>query len=151
MATLAKNKRAHFDYDLLDQYEGGLILTGPEVKAAKKGDVRLTGAYLTLRNGELYVRNMHIGRYAPAGPQEDYDPTRDRKVLVHRRELRIITEKKQAQGLTIVPVSVYTKGDFVKLGFAIARGKRKHEKRDAIKKRDLDRRAQEEMKKTRYA
>jgi len=151
MSTLAANKRARFDYDLIEEYEGGLKLRGAEVKSARKGNVRLQGAYLMIQNNELWVRNMHIGRYQPAGAQEDYDPTRDRKVLVHRKELRGLVEKKHAQGLTLVPLKVYTKGDLIKISFAVARGKRNHEKRDAIKKRDIDKRMKEEMKKTRYA
>ncbi|MBT4857508.1 SsrA-binding protein SmpB [Candidatus Uhrbacteria bacterium] len=151
MPTLATNKYARSDYDLVQQFEGGLALTGAEVKAAKKGNLHLRGSFMRVRGGELWLKNTHIGHYAPAGPSDDYDPIRERKVLVHKKELRILTDKTHAQGLTIVPIRVYTKGALVKVGFALARGKRKHEKRDALKKRDLDRQAREEMKKTRFA
>lgn len=151
MPNLAVNKHAKSDYELLETIEGGLVLSGAEVKAAKLGNMKLQGAFLTVERGELWLKNAHIGRYKPAGVQEDYDPTRQRKVLVHKKELRKITQKKQSEGLTIVPIRVYTKGGLVKLEFAIARGKKKYEKRESIKKRDVERRMKEEMKKTRFA
>tara|TARA_B100001123_G_C14675425_1_gene775226 strand:- start:78 stop:521 length:444 start_codon:yes stop_codon:yes gene_type:complete len=146
MPTLARNKKASFDYDFVKEIEGGLVLTGAEVKAVRQGHIQLKGSYLTVQNGELYLKNAYIAKYAPAGSQEGYDPYRIRKVLVHRKELAIIAEKKSSEGLTIVPVSVYTKGNFIKLGFAIARGKKKHEKRDSIKKRDIERQMRTAMK-----
>jgi SsrA-binding protein len=151
MPTLALNKRARFDYELIEHYEGGLALTGAEVKAAKKGSIDMKGAFLSIVRNELWVKNLYIGKYAPAGKQEGYREKRDRKVLVHRREIKTLLGKKKAQGLTIVPIRVYMKGNLVKLEFAVARGKRKYEKRADIKKRDLDRHAREEMKKTRFA
>lgn len=151
MPTLATNKRAKFDYDLVHEFEGGLMLTGAEVKSAKKGNLSLQGAFLTIRKGELFLRNAHIGKYAPAGEQKDYDPTRDRKVLVHKSEIKKMIGKKDSEGLTIVPIRVYTKRALVKISFALARGKRKYEKRDSIKKKDVERRMKEEMKKTRFS
>ncbi|EKD47322.1 MAG: SsrA RNA (tmRNA)-binding protein [uncultured bacterium] len=150
MPTLATNKRARFDYDLLEEFEGGLVLTGAEVKSAKKGNMSLQGTYISLRDKGVWLRNAHIGAYAPAGEQEEYNPTRDRKVLVHKSEIKKMLGKKSSEGLTIVPIRVYTKGALVKLSFALARGKRKHEKRDAIKKRDIEKQSREEMKKTRF-
>jgi len=105
---------------------------------------------MRVEGGELWLKNMHIGHYAPAGPSDEYNPTRGRKVLIHKKELVHLSEKQHAQGLTIVPIRVYTKGTLVKVGFALARGKKKHEKRETIKKRDLDRQAREEMKKQRF-
>ncbi|PIQ67838.1 SsrA-binding protein [Candidatus Uhrbacteria bacterium CG_4_10_14_0_2_um_filter_41_7] len=146
MGTLAKNRKAHFNYELLENFEGGLVLSGAEVKAAKRGHINMKGAFLSIVNNELWLKNMHIGKFAPAGKQEDYVPTQNRKVLVKRREIKSLTGKADQKGLTIVPISVYTKGDLVKLGFALAKGKKNHEKRDAIKKRDISRHIQEEMK-----
>ena len=151
MPTLATSKRARFDYDLIHEFEGGLVLSGAETKAAKKGNMNLQGAFLTIKKNELWLRNAHIGKYAPAGEQKDYDPTQDRKVLVHKAEIKKMVGKKHSEGLTIVPIRVYTKGALVKISFALARGKRKHEKRDSIKKRDVEKRMREEMKKTRFA
>jgi len=151
MPTLATNKRARFDYDFIHEFEGGLMLTGAETKAAKKGNMNLQGAFLTIRKNEVWLRNAHIGKYAPAGEQKDYDTTQDRKVLVHKAEIKKMVGKKNSEGLTIVPIRVYTKGSLVKIAFALARGKRKYEKRDSIKKRDIDRRIREETKKARFA
>lgn len=150
MANLAVNRKASFSYEFLERFEGGLALTGAEVKAAKKGSIDMKGSYLSIENAELWVKNMHIGKYAAAGPQPNYDPLRTRKVLVHRKELKHLQGKSQADGLTIVPLRVYTKGDLVKIEFALARGKKNYEKRDSIKKRDVERRMKEEMKKTRF-
>ncbi|MBU0614288.1 SsrA-binding protein SmpB [Patescibacteria group bacterium] len=150
MATLSVNKKARFNYELLQKYEAGLVLTGAEVKSAKKGDVSMMGSYLTIRGQELFLRNMHIGKYAPAGEQSAYDPIRDRKVLVHKSELNSLIGKKHAEGLTFVPIRVYTKGGLVKLEFAVARGKKKYEKRETKKKQDEERHMKETMKKARF-
>jgi SsrA-binding protein len=139
MSTLAINKRATFDYDILEKFEGGLVLTGAEVKAAKGGHVQLKGAFVEVRGGELWLKNAHISKYAPAGAQEKYDPNRNRKVLVRRRELNRLMGKANTEGLTLIPIRVYIRGSLVKLEFALARGKKKYEKREAIKKRDVQR------------
>ncbi len=147
MSTLAVNKKAKFDYEILDTHEAGLVLTGPEVKSVKAGQVQLKGAFLHIKNGELWLKNAFIAKYKPAASyQEDYDAQRDRKVLVHKRELKRLIGKKQAEGLTIVPLSIYTKGNLIKLQFAVARGKKKYEKRETIKKRDVDRQLRARMK-----
>lgn len=150
MPTLAVNKKAKFDYDLIEEFEGGLALEGAEVKAAKAGNIQLKGSFLSISNGELWIKNMHIGKYSPAGKQEEYDATRDRRVLCRKSEIKKLVGKKQAEGLTIVPIRVYTKGDLVKLGFAIAKGKKKYEKRESIKKRDVEKQIREDIKKTRH-
>lgn len=146
MATLAVNKRARFDYDLLEEMEGGLKLTGPEVKSVRAGHVQFKGAFLHVFRGELWLKNLFISPYAPSGTREEYDPGRDRKVLVKKRELVRLAAKSHADGLTLVPISLYTRGSFLKLGFALARGKKQYEKRDAIKKREVTRELRERMK-----
>lgn len=139
MSSLAYNKRAKFDYDLLETFEGGLVLTGPEVKSVKAGHVQFKGAFLDIKRGELWLKNAFVSKYGPAGPQLTYVPDRDRKVLVHKRELKRLIGKRKAEGLTLIPVSLYTKNNVVKLEFAIAKGKKVHEKRESIKKREVDR------------
>ncbi len=151
MSTLSVNKRARYDYELLDKYEAGLVLEGAEVKAAKKGSIDMKAAFLSVDKGELWIKNMHIGKYAPAGAQEDYNPTRDRKLLVHKSEIKNLIGKKHAEGLTLVPIRVYTKGGLLKLEFAVARGKRKYEKRASIKKRDVEKHMREAIKKARFS
>ena len=145
MPVLATNARATHDFLLLEKFEGGLVLTGAEVKSAKAGSINLKGSFLHVRNNELYIVGMHIGVYAPSGKSETYKPTRDRKVLVHKKEIDKLRSKSQTERLTIVPVSVYTAKNLVKLSFALARGKKQFEKRDAIKKRDVEREVQQRL------
>lgn len=146
MPTLATNKKAFHDYEFLEKLEGGLKLTGPEVKSVKAGHIQLQGSFLFLKNGELYLKGATISKYGPAGLQPGYDPIRDRKVLVHRRELNRLIGKTHEQGLTLVPISVYTRASLIKLEFALARGKKQYEKREAIKKRDVERELRTRMK-----
>lgn len=146
MKLLSLNKRAKFDYDLQEKFEAGLVLTGPEVKSAKAGSVQLKGAFLDVRGGQLWLKNAHISKYAPAASaQKEYDPARDRKVLVHKREIKRLIGKRKVEGLTLVPVCLYLKHNLVKLEFSIGKGKKQFEKRDAIKKRDVDRQIRERM------
>ncbi|MBI4437452.1 SsrA-binding protein SmpB [Candidatus Uhrbacteria bacterium] len=146
MPTLAVNKTARFDYEILETLEGGLALTGAEVKSIKAGHVQLKGAFLDMREGELWLKNAFVSAYKPAGVREEYDPSRNRKVLVHKRELNRLVGKRHAEGLTLIPLSLYTKGGLVKLSFAVARGKKHFEKREAIKKRDVQRQIREKLK-----
>lgn len=144
MPSLATNKKAGFDFDLQEEFEAGLVLLGWEVKSAKAGHVQLKGSFLHIHNGELWLKNAFISPYKPAGNQE-VKSDRDRKVLVHKRELKRLVGKKLTEGLTLVPLRIYTKGNLVKLVFAVAKGKKKYEKREAIKKRDVDRQMKEHL------
>lgn len=146
MPKLALNKRARFDYELLETFEGGLGLSGAEVKSMKLGQTQLKGAFISVQKGELWLKNAYVAPYKPAGNVGEYDPYQDRKILVHKRELKRLVGKSEQAGLTIVPISLYTKGRLVKIEFALARGKKKFEKRDTIKKREIDRQLQEKLK-----
>lgn len=146
MPEFATNKKARHAFELLEEFEGGLQLTGAEVKSVRAGNVSLTGSFLTLQRGELILKHAHIGHYAPAGATQPENTRLDRKVLVHRRELRRLQAKHEAERLTIVPISLYSSRGFVKLGFALAKGKKQHEKRETLKKRDLDREIRARMK-----
>jgi len=139
MPSLAINVKAKHDYEILEKFEAGIVLSGAEVKAAKKGSINLKGAFVTFKGDEAFITNMHIGKYAPAGRDDDYDPTRARKLLLSKKELNMLRGKQQTERLTIVPLSLYTLRNLVKVEIALARGKRAFEKRDTIKKRDLDR------------
>ncbi len=144
MATLAVNKRARFDYDISDKFEAGIVLLGYEVKSIKTGHISLKGSFVTLKknkkgNTEFFLVNAHIPLYEKATTIESYNPTRQRKLLLHKKEINRLIGKKQEQGLTFIPLKVYTTRGFVKLGFGIGRGKKKYDKRNAIKKRDTDR------------
>lgn len=139
MSVLAVNKRAHFEYEILQKYEAGLSLVGHEVKSAKSGNVQLKGAYVAISKGQPTIINMHIGAYPKAGPLPSYNPTRTRQLLLNKREINQLIGKKQELGLTLVPLRVYTKHNRVKLEFGIGRGKKKFDKREDIKKRDVKR------------
>lgn len=145
MPTFAQNPRARFDYDILKTYEAGIVLTGQEVKAVRGGNVSLKGAYATLHGEELWLLNAHIGAYKKAGPLKDYEPTRSRKLLLHNREIKELIGKVQSQGLTLVPLSLYTRGRRLKVELGVARGRKKYEKREVIKKRAADREIRERL------
>jgi len=151
MPTLAVNKRAGFDYEVLDKYEAGLVLAGFEVKAIRAGNVNLKAAYVTFRSDKAglpvpYLTNAHISLYKYASTVKDYDPTRPRKILLKAKEVKHLMGKSKEQGLTIVPLSIYTKSRFLKLEFALARGKKKYDKREDLKKKDLEREGRAMMK-----
>jgi SsrA-binding protein len=138
MTMYAINKRATFDYELLEKSEGGLVLSGYEVKSIKTGRVSLKGAFVTIKNGELYLTNAHIPAYQEKNVPQTYDPYRSRKVLIHKRELNSMIGKIKQKGLTLVPIKVYSKGRLIKLEFAVGKGKRKIDKREDIKKREAN-------------
>lgn len=143
MSTLAHNRRASFDFELLENYEAGLVLSGQEAKSAKSGQVNLNGAYVSLKteNGKLnaYLQGAHIAPYKFAGNLTDYEPTKERKLLLNKKELNRLNGKLREKGLTLIPLKMYTKRSFVKLEFALAKGKKKFDKRESIKKREVDR------------
>ncbi|MDA1038267.1 MAG: SsrA-binding protein SmpB [bacterium] len=137
--NLAVNKRATFDYDLVEKFEAGIVLTGAETKSAKAGHVQLKGAYVSLNADKAVLRSAYIAPYKPANQPEGYDPYHDRGLLLHKRELTRLVGKMKEAGLTLVPIRVYISRRLVKVEIALARGKKQFEKRAAIKKRDVDR------------
>ena len=132
--SLTENKKAFFDYEILEKLEAGLVLTGPEVKSAKAGHMNLKGSYVTFHGGDALLTNAHISAYQPAGKNPDYDPTRSRRLLLKKKEIDYLRSKSQEKGLTIVPLKVYTKNRFVKVEVGVARGKKQFDKRESIKK-----------------
>lgn len=145
MPTLAINKRANYDYEILEKYEAGLVLLGHEVKSIKTGHISLKGAFVVVKSArgkelpELHLINAHIPLYKHAGTVKKYDPYRSRKLLLKKNEIRHLIGKKQEQGLTLAPIKIYTKHSFIKLEFGIGKGKKKYDKREAIKKRETER------------
>ena len=139
MPVLADNKKAKFDYEIMENYEAGLVLSGQEVKSARDGQMSLKGAFVTFHNGQAFILGSHISKYKPAGPLPEYDPDRSRRLLLRKKEIRYLQGKAQEQGLTIVPLKVYTKNRFIKVEVAVARGRHKYDKREVLKKKDLDR------------
>lgn len=147
MPTLAVNKKAKFDYEILETLEAGLVLSGQEVKSARQGQISLKGAYITInKNQEAYLINASISPYKMAGTLPDYDPTRSRKLLLKRKEIEYLARKLQQQGLTLVALSLYTKNRKIKLEIGLAKGKKKVDKRQDIKDRDTKRDIQRLMK-----
>lgn len=141
---LALNKKAGFDYEFLESFEAGLLLFGHEVKAIRSGQANLKGAYISFKNDEkgkmaAYLVSCHIALYKFTGEINDYNPDRDRKLLLNKKELDYLFSKGQEKGLTIIPLKLYTKGSFIKLEIVVARGKKAYDKRESIKKRDEDR------------
>jgi len=146
MPSLADNKKARFDYEILETLEAGLELTGQEVKSAKAGQVSLAGTFVTFHGNEAFVTNMHISPYKPAGPLPEYEPTRPRRLLLRKKEIDYLRGKALERGLTIIPLKVYTKNRFVKMEIAAARGKKHFDKRETLKKRDIERETRRAMK-----
>jgi len=144
--SLAQNKKAFFDYEILETLEAGLILTGQEVKSAKNGSLNLKGAFVTFHNSNAYLTNCHISPYPFAGKLPDYSPTQSRRLLLHKKQVKYLQGKSLEKGLTILPIEVYTKSRFVKVKIAVARGKHQYDKREAIKKRDAKRELQRALK-----
>ena len=139
---IARNKKAKFNYQLLDRFEAGISLKGEEVKVIKAGGVNLTNSYVKLMHGEAYL----VGTNLSLSPGSKLNPGRTRKLLLHKRELIEIETKSKAKKLTIVPIKLYTKGRKIKLELALAKSKRKFDKRQTLKKKDIKRDIERELK-----
>jgi SsrA-binding protein len=136
--NIAVNRQASYEYSLLERYEAGLVLTGTEIKSVRQGRVSLQGAYAAANDGELWLHNCHIAPYE-AGGVWNQEPTRPRKLLLHKDEIRELAEAAETKRLTIVPLRLYTKNGRAKVELALARGKRQYDRREAIAKRDAER------------
>jgi len=137
--SLIENKKARLNYEVLEEFEAGLELLGSEVKSLRGGHGKLDGAHIIVRGGEAYIVGMSVPAYQPANTPADYDEARSRKLLLTKKELETLANFEGQKGLTIVPLSVYNKGDKLKLRIAAARGKKAFDKRDVLKKRDTER------------
>ncbi|HKG93453.1 MAG TPA: SsrA-binding protein SmpB [Gemmatimonadaceae bacterium] len=135
---IARNKRARHDYHILETWEAGLVLTGTEVKALRDGKANLADAYGVVKDGEVFLLNMHVSPYEK-GNQFNHEPTRTRKLLLHRREIRRLIGAVEREGLTLVPLDLYFKNGVAKLSIALAKGKKLHDKRDDARRRDDER------------
>ena len=142
---VAVNRKAGHDYHLTDRFEAGLVLQGTEVKAAREGRVNLKDSYAAEKNGELYLMQCHISPYSHAF-YENHEPLRPRKLLLHRREMRRLIGKISQRGLTLIPTRIYFRKGRLKVELALAKGKRQHDRRAALRERDLKREVQTELK-----
>ncbi len=138
MTNLAENRRASFDYEILEKFQAGVELTGHEAKSIKMGRFDLAGAHAILRNDEIFLVGANIPSFQPGNAPQNYEPQRTRKLLLKREEIKYLIGKTQS-GLTVVPLRGYTNRGFVKIEIALAKGRKKHDKREVIKKREFKR------------
>jgi SsrA-binding protein len=136
--TVATNRKAYHDYYIQDSQEAGIVLTGSEIKSIRAGRVNLRDAYIRPEGGELWLLNAHIARYE-ASSYLSHEPTRPRKLLLHRRQIDNLTSKMAEKGLTLVPLRLYIKGSIAKVEVALAKGKKLYDKRESIARRDAER------------
>lgn len=133
-----QNKKAKFDYEILDTYEAGIVLTGTEIKSIRAGKAQLKDSYAVIKNEEIFLLNMHISHYEQ-GNIFNHNETRTRKLLLHKKEILKLRDRVEIEGLTLVPIKLYFKGNKAKILIGVAKGKKTYDKREAIKKRDIDR------------
>ena len=145
MKLLANNKKAYHDYFIEEKYEAGLSLVGSEVKSIKQGKVSIKEAFISDKNGEMFVYGMHVTPYSEAYDQK-IDPTRTRKLLLHKKEINSLIGKKTIDGYTLVPLRVYDKDGLIKIEIALAKGKKLYDKRESIKRKDDKRRIERALK-----
>jgi SsrA-binding protein len=144
--SLVEHKKARLNYEILEEYEAGLELVGPEVKSLRAKDGKLEGAHVIIRGGEAYLVGAHIPPYQPSNAPKDYDPDRTRRLLLTKKELGALAEYEGQKGLTIVPLRVYNKGKNLKLAIGVARGRKNYDKRAVLKERDTKREIQRSLK-----
>jgi len=145
MKVLSDNRRARFDYEILEKFEAGIVLNGQEVKSIRRGSINLNGSYVVVRGQEPYLVGASVPPYQPKNASPDYDPERSRKLLLNKKEIEYLIGKTQERGLTLIPLKVYTKYAKIKLEFGVGKGKKKSDKRETIKKRDVDREIKREI------
>jgi len=146
MANYAENRKARFDYEILEKYETGIELLGTEVKSVRGGRMSLEGAFVIARGGEVYLINANIPPYQPKNAPKDYDPLRNRKLLLTKKEIGELGGSEKNKSLTIVPISVYNKNRKIKVRIALVKGKKTRDKRATIQKRETDRDIRRELK-----
>ena len=136
--SIARNKRARFDYHILETWEAGIVLGGTEVKSLREGKANIGDAYGIVKDGEVYLLNLHISPYARGG-YSNHEPNRTRKLLLHRKEIRRLIGAVERQGLTLIPLELYFKRGVAKVALALGKGKKLHDKRETERERDADR------------
>lgn len=145
MSIIATNKTGLYNYQILEKLEAGIVLTGAEVKSVKLGQINLKGSYVSINKDIPWLIKCHISPYKMSGSQKNYEPTRPRKLLLKKSEISSLIGRLSSAGLTLIPVSVYTKGGLIKLEIGLAKGKKETDKREKIKKREINRRIQRIM------
>lgn len=147
--VVARNKKAHHNYFILEIYECGIVLKGTEIKSIRNAKVSIQDAYCTVKNEELFIHNMHIGKY-DYGNIFNHDEKRDRKLLAHKREIKKLMGKVTLEGLTIIPLELYIKKGYAKIKIALAKGKKQYDKREDLKRKAISREMDRMIKSKRY-
>ncbi len=140
-----QNRKAKFDYDIIETIETGIVLTGTEIKSLRTGKANLKDSYAIVRNGEIFLVNMHISEYVH-GNIFNHNETRSRKLLLHKKEILKLNDKVRLEGFTLVPLKVYIKGNYAKVLLGVGKGKKLYDKREAMKERDMKRELDKAMK-----
>ena len=143
---ICKNRKAFHDYFIEETYEAGMVLLGPEVKSLREGRANLVDSYARIKGGEIYLYNMHISPY-PYAHYMEIEPTRSRKLLMHKKEIKRLIGKTEERGYSLIPLKVYFSGARAKVELGLAKGKRKYDKRQSLKEKDLKREMDQERKK----
>ena len=139
MQIYSENKKAHFEYEIIEKYEAGLVLQGQEVKSIKTGHINLSGSYVVIRNNEPYLIGAKIPPYQPKNAPVDYNPEQNRKLLLNKKEINYLMGKVRERGFSLIPLKIYEQNGRIKLEFGLAKGKKKFDKKEKIKKRDVER------------
>ncbi|MBE6149712.1 MAG: SsrA-binding protein SmpB [Firmicutes bacterium] len=140
-----QNRKANFDYEIIDTYEAGIVLTGTEIKSIRDGKANLKDSYAIIKNNELFLLNMHISSYEQ-GNRFNHEETRTRKLLMHKKEILKLRDKLEIEGYTLIPIKLYFKGSIAKIQIGLAKGKKNYDKRESIKKKDMERQLAKDLK-----
>jgi len=146
MKPLAENKKAYFNYEILDRFQAGISLIGQEVKSIKSGRINLAGSFVVLRGEEAYLVGANVPAYQPKNAPRDYDPERSKKLLLRKAEIKKLIGKCKERGLTLVPLRVYAIKGRIKIEFGVAKGRKKIDKRELIRKRETEREIEKQLK-----
>lgn len=140
-----QNRKVNFDYEIIDTFEAGIVLTGTEIKSIRLGKANLKDSYAIVKNNELFLLNMHISTYEQ-GNRFNHEETRTRKLLMHKKEILKLRDKIEISGFTLVPIKLYFKGNVAKILIGLAKGKKNYDKRESIKKKDIERQIAKDLK-----
>jgi SsrA-binding protein len=145
MKVFSENKKAGFNYEILEKFEAGLVLFGQEVKSIKTGHINLSGSYVVFNRAEPYLTGVKVPPYQPNNIGSDYNEERQRKLLLNKKEIDYLAGRTKTKGFSLIPLKIYEKSGRIKLEFGLARGKKKYDKKEKIKKRDVDREVNREL------
>ena len=146
MQIYSENKKATYDYEILEKYEAGLVLIGQEVKSIRGGHINLSGSYVVIRNQEPYLIGAKVPAYQPKNAPADYNPEKERKLLLNKKEIDYLAGRVNERGFSLIPLKVYQQNGRIKLEFGLAKGKKNFDKKEKIKKRDVERDIRRELK-----